>query len=116
MEFKSEKKFEKSILKFQFIVYSLSCCLLFILLYIVPIIIDFKINGYTSLLDQKDSLRSFAETPSEAFDYLLKNWLDYINPFSNYLVRFFIFTAIFGGVFELTRLSYNKLISKKNDI
>ena len=82
MAIKSEKKFEKSILKFQFIVYFLSCCLLFILLYIVPIIIDFKINGYTSLLDQKDSLRSFAETPSEAIDYLLKNWLVYINPFS----------------------------------
>ena len=90
--------------------------MLFILLYIVPIIIDFKINGYTSLLDQKDALRSFAETPSEAIDYLLKNWLVYINPFSNYLVRFFIFTAIFGGIFELTRLSYKKLISKKYDI
>jgi len=108
----NRKKIEKMMLRFQFSIYFLSCVLLFILLYVGPIIIDYNINGYSSLLDQKD-LSKFAHTPLEALNLLSKNWLEYINPLSNYLVRFFIFTAIFGALFEVTRHSYKKLRSKK---
>ena len=108
----NRKKIEKTMLRFQFSVYFLSCVLLFILLYVGPVIIDYNINGYSSLLDQKD-LSKFARTPLEAINLLSRNWLEYMNPFSNYLVRFFIFTAIFGAIFEVTRYSYKKLKTKK---
>ena len=111
----NQNKIEKSVLKFQFIIYFLSCLILFVLLYVAPVIFDFKINGYNSLLNENYLLESFVQTPSEALNKLKENWTKYINPFSNYLVRFFIFTAIFGAIFEITKLSYNKLTSKNDD-
>ena len=111
---KNRKKIEKSMLRFQYSIYFLSCVLLFILLYVGPVIIDYNINGYSSLLAQKD-LSKFAQTPFEALSLLTENWFEYINPFSNYLVRFFIFTAVFGALFEVTKHSYKKLKSKNGN-
>ena len=112
---KNEIKFEKIVMRFQFTVYLLFCCLLFIIFYIAPLIVDYKMNGYNSLLAQEYLMQSFAKTPSDAFNRLSANWLNFVNPFSNLFVRFFIFTAIFGGMLKLTKLSYNRLISKKYD-
>ena len=111
----NRKKIDNSILRFQFIIYFLCCCLLFILLYVAPVIIDYNINGFESLLNQNYLLEAFVQTPSEALIKLKTNWINYINPFSNYLVRFFILTAVFGAVFEITKLSYNKLNLKNDD-
>ena len=78
---KNKGNSKKLIFKIQFLIYSSACCLLFILLYIAPMIIDYKLNGYASLSD-KYFLQTYASTPSEAFSILSNNWLKFINPFS----------------------------------
>ena len=78
---------------------------MFIIIYIYPIFLDLKINGLSSLV-QKENPIIIAKSPSDSIKYFKHNWIDFINPFSNSFVRFFIITAVFGFLVDLTRKSY----------
>ena len=79
----------------------ISCCI-FILIFIHPLINDYMINGYSSITEKYDN-KIFASNLKDALNVVLIDWKNYLNPLSNFFIRFYIAAAIFSIFFEKTK-------------
>ena len=103
-----EQKFLKYLLTFQFLIYLLISVALFYFFFVYPLINDFLVNGYTTITEKYNS-KIFSNNFFDAVNIVFNDWKIYLNPFSNFFIRFFFAAAIFGAFYEQTIKSYNEL-------
>jgi hypothetical protein len=101
-----EKVFLKYLLGFQFLIYLFITCCIFILVFIWPLINDYMINGYSSITEKYDN-KIFASNFKDALNVVLMDWKNYLNPLSNFFIRFFIAAAILSTFLEKTKKCFN---------
>ena len=94
--------FLKLLLGFQFILYFLITSFIFAIIFVYPLINDYLINGYTSITDKYND-KIFSNNFEEAINIVLDDWKNYLNPLSNYFIRFFLAASFFSLFYEKTK-------------
>ena len=101
-----ERIFLKYLLGFQFLSYFLISSSIFLVIFIYPLINDYLSNGYSSITEKYQN-KIFSINFVDALKVVFTDWKTYLNPLSNFFIRFFLAAAIFSVFFEKTKKSFN---------
>tara|TARA_B110000305_G_C18862828_1_gene369521 strand:+ start:164 stop:508 length:345 start_codon:yes stop_codon:yes gene_type:complete len=97
-----ETLFLKYLLGFQFLSYFFISSCIFLVIFIYPLINDFLSNGFSSITDKYVD-KVFSNNYMGALNVVFADWKTYLNPLSNFFIRFFLAAAIFSIFFEKTK-------------
>jgi hypothetical protein len=97
-----EKIFFKYLLGFQFLSYFFISSSIFVIIFIYPLINDYLSNGYSSITEKYQN-KTFSLNFVDALNVVFADWKTYLNPLSNFFIRFFLAAAIFSVFFEKTK-------------
>jgi hypothetical protein len=97
-----EKFFLKYLLGFQFLTYFFISGCIFLIIFIYPLINDYLNNGYSSITEKYQN-KTFSLNFVDSLNVVFADWKTYLNPLSNFFIRFFLAAAIFSFFFEKTK-------------
>ena len=103
--------FLKYLLGFRLILYFLITSCIFATIFIYPVINDYLINEYSSITGKYDN-KIFSSNFKEAINIVMGDWKNYLNPLSNYFIRFFLAAVFFSLFYEKTKkclIEYKKI-------